>query len=189
MKHCVQLAYIIGVALGDGNLSCPNGRTTRLRVTCDAKYPEIITEITFALKQLFPNNQVSHVIRTDNCIDISLYSNKLNEYIPWEVGKGSKHNQHAHVPTWIRDNKVFVRFCLKGLLQTDGSIYYDRKYPMVNFNNMTEELVEDVFNMIAQLGYSPHKYQTVQKNETVKYSVRLSKEVNLFIDEICLYKS
>lgn len=31
-------AYIIGVAIGDGNLSNSNGRAVRLRVTCDNKY-------------------------------------------------------------------------------------------------------------------------------------------------------
>ena len=40
-----SLAYIIGVALGDGNLSNPNGRAVRLRITCDIKYPKIISEI------------------------------------------------------------------------------------------------------------------------------------------------
>ena len=32
-------AYVIGLALGDGNLSNPNGKATRLRITCDKKYP------------------------------------------------------------------------------------------------------------------------------------------------------
>jgi hypothetical protein len=50
-KQIKSLAYIIGVALGDGNLS-KNGGTTRLRVTCDNKYPKIITEITKHLKNI-----------------------------------------------------------------------------------------------------------------------------------------
>jgi DNA-binding transcriptional regulator WhiA len=32
-------SYIIGLALGDGNLSNPNGRALRLRISCDKKYP------------------------------------------------------------------------------------------------------------------------------------------------------
>ena len=39
------LAYIIGVAIGDGNLSNPNGRAVRLRVTCDTKYEFIIKQV------------------------------------------------------------------------------------------------------------------------------------------------
>lgn len=32
-----NLAYVIGIAFGDGNLSNPNGRAVRLRVSCDKK--------------------------------------------------------------------------------------------------------------------------------------------------------
>jgi hypothetical protein len=28
-------AYVIGLAIGDGNLSNPSGRAVRLRITCD----------------------------------------------------------------------------------------------------------------------------------------------------------
>lgn len=98
MEQSIQLAYIIGVALGDGNLSCPNGRATRLRITCDTAYPNIIENIFNSLQQIFPQNKVARVVRADNCIDISVYSNKLNECMPWQVGRGSKHNQRARVP-------------------------------------------------------------------------------------------
>ena len=71
-----NLAYIIGVALGDGNLSNPNGRAIRLRVTCDLKYPKIIERICLTIQKLFPKNKVSIVKRIDSCCDISCYSNK-----------------------------------------------------------------------------------------------------------------
>ena len=50
MKKTKNLAYIIGVALGDGNLSNPNGRAIRLRISCDTRYPFIIESIKEALK-------------------------------------------------------------------------------------------------------------------------------------------
>ena len=40
-----NLAYIIGIALGDGNLSNPNKRAVRLRITCDTGYPGLIENI------------------------------------------------------------------------------------------------------------------------------------------------
>jgi hypothetical protein len=50
-------AYVIGLAIGDGNLSNPNGRAVRLRITCDTKYPALIDKISTALKQLLPREQ------------------------------------------------------------------------------------------------------------------------------------
>ncbi len=175
--------------MGDGNLSSPNGRVTRLRITCDIQYPDIIADITRSLSRLFPNNSVSHVNRTDSCIDISVYSNTLNECMPWKVGKGSKYYQQARVPDWIFENTSYIKSCLQGLLQTDGSLYKDRGYTMVNFTTISEVLARDVFYMMTHLDYWPKKYQTLQNNGNVKYSIRLSKSVDAFVREISFYKS
>jgi hypothetical protein len=35
-------AYVIGLAIGDGNLSNPNGRAIRLRISCDTNYPHLL---------------------------------------------------------------------------------------------------------------------------------------------------
>ena len=51
-------AYIIGLAIGDGNLSNPNGRAVRLRITCDNKYPGLIDRIARSLQKLLPKNKV-----------------------------------------------------------------------------------------------------------------------------------
>lgn len=83
IEKSVSLAYIVGVALGDGNLSCPNGRAVRLRISCDIKYSDIINEIATNLKIVFPTNKVSLCKHSsENCVDVSVYSNKLISVIP-----------------------------------------------------------------------------------------------------------
>lgn len=42
-------SYIVGLAIGYGNLSNPNGRATRLSITCDKKYPKFIGHISDSL--------------------------------------------------------------------------------------------------------------------------------------------
>lgn len=183
-------AYIIGAALGDGNLSCPNRRTTRLRITCDSRYPKLADEIVTNLKLLFPKNKVALVRRRKNtCFDISIYTNGLNQLLPWQVNQGTKFSQGAHAPQWIFTNKDTIRSCLKGLIQTDGSIYSDRGYVMVNFSNNIKALAVDVENMIIALGYAPRLYETPQKSGKPKFTVRLTKNVGKFIEEIQLTKS
>lgn len=190
MDYSKELAYIVGVSLGDGNLSCPNGRAVRLRITCDSTYPATAEEISKNLKIILPNNKVTTVPRpTESCFDISVYSNELNTLIPWKVGRGSKFKQNAHVPKWILSKREYIKPCLKGLIQTDGSIYFDRGYKMINFTNVTEILTDDVYQMIRKLGYTPHKYTTKQKTGNYKYTIRLSKSVEDFIQEINLTKN
>lgn len=185
-----SLAYIVGVALGDGNLSRPNGRATRLRITCDKKYPNLITEIRDALIVIFPKNKVSLVLsRTDNCVDVSVYSNRLNDFIPWKVSCGSKIEQQAHVPEWIMRNNSYTKACLKGLFQTDGSIYYDRGYIMINFTNLIKPLINDVHLMVTSLNFKPHVYSSKQPNGKDKFVIRISKSASEFISEIGVTKS
>lgn len=186
-----NLAYIIGVALGDGNLSNPNGRAVRLRITCDAKYPLLAESITSALQDVFPKNKVSIVYnpKKSTYFNISVYSNKLNEYMPWRVGKGSKLHQHAHVPDWIRNHKKYTKQCLRGLLQTDGSIYRDRGYLMVNFTNHVKELADDVYSMLELIGFRPTMSKTSAKKGGYKYCVRIARKAKELTETLELSKS
>jgi DNA-binding transcriptional regulator WhiA len=186
----MALAYIIGVALGDGNLSSPNGRATRLRVTCDVAYPNIAEEIVSKLSLLFPKNKVSIVPGPrDTYFNISVYSNRLNDLIPWKVKSGSKMLQSAHVPSWILENSSYSKAALRGLIHTDGSIYRDRGYLMLNFTNIIEPLVHDVFFMMQSLGFNPRISKTLQKSGTIKYTVRLARNVEKFIHTIGIEKT
>ena len=133
-----------------------------------------------------PNNKVSIINRDDNCIDISCYSNKWSEWLGWQPDNGSKIKQNVTVPIWIKNNKKHSIKCLKGLIQTDGSIYKDRGYQMINFVTAIPQLAKDVQNMITNLGYKCHLYKI--KNKT-KYTIRISSNINNFINITSLYKT
>lgn len=192
MKKCnfdnkKVLSYIIGVSLGDGNLSNPNGRATRLRVTCDKKYPKLIKHIQVNIQIIFPQNKVSIVDR-ENAIDISCYSNKLEEILKWKAKNGSKIKQKVKIPNWIKNNKTYIKECLRGLLQTDGSIYMDRKYLMVNFTSANYALIEDAREMMKKIDFNTKIRTVVSKNNKTKYVIRISKNVKHFIELINLWK-
>jgi DNA-binding transcriptional regulator WhiA len=153
-------AFVIGIALGDGNLSNPNGRAVRLRITCDSRYKDIIKEIHKALMILFPQNKVALVLRKDNCVDVSVYSNQLTAMMPWEVNKGTKYEQQTHVPSWIFTHKKYARECLRGLILSDGSIYFDIKYLMVNVCTNIEPLANDILELATIVGHEGNLYIT-----------------------------
>ncbi len=186
MKNKKIIAYIIGVAIGDGNLSNPNGRAVRLRVTCDRKYPKLKEHIKESLKIFFTENKVSEVQRK-GCIDISVYSNTLEYILGWKAKGGSKEKQNVSIPLWILNNKTYLKECLRGLIQTDGSIYIDRGYKMVNYTTIIEKLAVVYFNSLEKLGYKP-QIRKVSHKGYEKYVIRISKNVDKFIKEINLWK-
>ena len=181
------LAYIVGVALGDGNLSNPNGRAVRLRVTCDTRYPLLILKIQKAIQAILPLNKVGLVRRSEHCVDISSYSRCWEKWLGWKSGKGSKFQQNVSVPKWIMAEKRFRIPCLKGLIETDGSLYVDRGYKMVNFVTTIPKLAKDVMIMVAALGFQANLYQFSGPHK-MKYTVRISKNVSAFISVLNLEK-
>ena len=182
-----QKSYLVGIALGDGNLSNPNGRAVRLRITCDKKYPRIISEFISTLHSIFPNNQIGTSLRK-GCVDISIYSNQLISLMPWKCGAGPKDAQQATIPSWIKKNRQLLKECLRGLLQTDGSIYFDRGYLMLNFVNTNKTLANDVAQSMITLGYKPNIQTFRQENGKLKYTIRLSRDTKNFISEINFWK-
>jgi hypothetical protein len=176
-------AYVIGLAIGDGNLSNPNGRAVRLRITCDTKYPALIRKISCSLKQLLPENRVSLVGSKGNYLNVSVYSNHLEALLGWKASGGSKHRQCVEVPGWVCGDRSLSIPCLRGLIETDGAIYKDRGYPMVIFSTVIANLAQQVYVMIQELGFCPHLYRTRQcpTNASFKYQVRLSQDVPAFL--------
>ena len=130
---------MVGIALGDGNLSNPNGRATRLRVTCDLRYPQ-----------------------------------PARSY-------GSKIAQCVTIPAWIKEQDDYLIACLRGLFETDGSVYVDRGYPMAMFVNACEPLALDVGAALTRLGFRPRTYRVERGRRRPIYHVRLSRDVAAFV--------
>ena len=118
-KNLKLRAYIIGLSLGDGNLSNSNGRAVKLRITCDKKYPRLVEKIANSLQKLLPDNKVGRV-DSGNSVDVYCYSNYLESILGWTAKGGSKIKQGIFVPSWIIEDASFSKECLRGLFQTDG---------------------------------------------------------------------
>lgn len=179
----INLAYIIGVAMGDGNLSNPNGRAVRLRIACDLKYPKIIERIKLAISELLPKNKVSIIKCKSRCCNISCYSNKWENLLGWKAKDGSKYKQKISIPDWIKSNKDYSIACIRGLFETDGSIYTDRGYKMVNFVTIIPSLATDVMKTLKTLELNPKIYKLATPT-VPRYNIRISKDVKLFLEKI-----
>lgn len=151
--------------------------------------------IIFSLQQLLPENKVGIVEKERNCTDISVYSKHLEPLLGWYAKRGSKFVQNVSVPTWIKSDKEYIINCLRGLFETDGSVYFDRGYKMAIFSTIIKKLAEDVDNLIFSLGFTPHFYEIMRATDvkklkvTPKYQVRLSKNVTEFLDLVNIDKS
>lgn len=182
------LSYVIGVAIGDGNLSNPNGRATRLRVSCDTKYPELISRISSSIKKILPNNKVSIIKRAKTYIDISCYSNRWEGWLGWKASFGPKYKQGVRIPGWIKRERELTIRCLRGLFETDGSYYQDRGYNMAGFVTIIPSLAKDVEKSIKKIGFKSHTY-LIKTGSKSRYNMRVSRDAEKFVKLIKYNKS
>lgn len=180
-------AYIIGLALGDGNLSNPNGRAVRLRVTCDKKYPELVLHVQQSIQRMLPKNKISITDRL-GCVDVSCYSNAWEHILAWKAYDGSKFVQNVCIPGWVKKKRSYIVECLRGLFQTDGCIYNDRGYLMVNFVSYIPSLAKDVCSALQKIGYIPNLQKLQMPNGKIKHTIRISRNAEEFIKDINLWK-
>ncbi len=145
--------YIFGMYLGDGNLSLVR-KTLRLRVTLDAKYPNVIAKCAAELQILLPDNQVGLVDRLHDgrpsCIDVSAFYKGWDLLIP-QHGTGGKHTRPIILENWQQNivDQYPLEF-FRGLYHSDGSRFVNRvkvagkdyEYIRYQFTNASPDIIK-----------------------------------------------
>lgn len=95
-----------------------------------------------------------------NIVHLKLYGKRFVDFFD-SVGleSGDKVENQISVPGWIYNSRSFVKSCLRGLIDTDGSIYRRSEdgYIVVNFKNRSENLLDDFMRMCDEIGIKASK--------------------------------
>ncbi len=116
-----ELAELFGILLGDGHL-----RKGRFGITLsklvDKEYSVYVSNL---VKSLFGINP--HVFVRANYIQIDFISIEVSEFLVRNGLKtGSKVKNQVDVPLWIKNSEIYSQACLRGMVDTDGSVYFDK---------------------------------------------------------------
>ena len=88
----------------------------------------------------------------------------LNEFLcVLGLKTGNKVKQQVDVPLWIKNNRKYFKYCLRGLMDTDGGIFVHRykvngkkySYLKLSFSNMSQPLRVFVYQTLTDLGFNP----------------------------------
>jgi len=107
-------------------------------------------------------------------VNVSVYFNDRHEIFLTMHGKsivrylqdiglvcGNKIKAGATIPGWIFENKRYLQVCVRGLIDTDGSIYpLKPHYPnllQICFKSKNPILLQDMRKAFLELGYHPSK--------------------------------
>lgn len=168
-----KLAEFYGVMLGDGN----SHRTKRykvgtysIRIVGDSRYDKeyLINYVKPIIKDLF-NIKVKNGkfkpkniggFNSKNAMFIRADSVQLIGFLEKKGFKpGNKIKNKLGIPKWIKSNNKLLRVCLRGIYDTDGSIYKlnNQNTTQIAFTNHNYVLLNDVRESLLCLGIKPSK--------------------------------
>jgi Homeodomain-like domain len=141
-------SHLLGLYLGDGHINAL-GRTSMLRIFCDAKYPGLIGEVVRTLRAVAAPRRVgvARQIPT-NCVIVRCYWNAWPLLFP-QHGPGRKHERLIELEDWQRTmTQAFPREFIRGLINSDGCrstnpVRHGERlyaYPRYYFSNVSEDI-------------------------------------------------
>lgn len=185
-----DLAEIVGILLGDGSIGhYVDNRGKNLFIIeisfngIDEKpyliYVCSLLQKIFIKKPYFRQRkgQKAAYLRYQ---DKSLY----NFLLSIGLKSGNKITNQVNVPNWIMQNDSFKLKCVKGLFDTDGSIFIDKRYDsiMLEFRNHSQPLLKDFRKICIDIGVKP----SPKGNNRVK--IQAKKDVKKFLEIVKPFK-
>ena len=147
-----DLAELIGVLLGDGNVS---KKYHTLSVTLNQiEEPNYVNYIKKLIKSTLKREPSVVDLPNNKAIQLRVYDTGIiNVLLSKGLKSGNKVKNQVGVPLWIKKNHRFTIACLRGLIDTDGSIFIARRdnFIHINFKNNSKPLVEDFKEMCDNL--------------------------------------
>lgn len=161
-----NLAELIGVILGDGNI-CKFPRTEALRIVGNSTHQGFVDRYTKLVEIVFDKKPHVAKRKCSNAVNITIYEKNISKRL--KIPTGSKRNLQIIVPRWILIKEEYVCRYLRGLYESDGSYSvheptYTHKFI---FRNRNESLLNVVFRLVTKLGFHPHMSQ---------YAVQISRK-------------
>ncbi len=156
-----KLAEFIGLFLGDGGISKENQATITLNKQKDSEYIDFVCNFIEELFQIKPAVYSYKTKSKENIKTVAINSCNLVNFLKRKgVVSGDKVAKQVEVPQWIKDSESFSRGCLRGLIDTDGGVFYRRRKNKVKgvgivFTNRSKPLLNFIERVLTKNGFHP----------------------------------
>ncbi|MDO8538177.1 MAG: LAGLIDADG family homing endonuclease, partial [archaeon] len=155
-----KFAEFIGAYIGDGTktshvINIYNDRIYGIPyLTYLQKLVEEITGLN--PKIVIPKNEAY-------CAYLKIYSKKLSDYLTsLGLKNGNKIRNNTTIPKVIAENELLTKACLRGLMDTDGSVSRRDDYMCLAFGSRIPDLLKQVF----KLGQDLEVFSYISKEQT-----------------------
>jgi hypothetical protein len=176
-KKSAALAEFVGIVLGDGGMT-EGQLSITLNSTDDLEYSEFVVHLC---KKLFRVNPSVYIRKYQNALVIMISRVALIRFLTEQVGlvTGNKVKHQVAIPDWIMTKKLYQIACLKGLVDTDGSVFTHRytvngkqyAYKKLSYTSASAPLKHGAHSIFKTLG--------MQSRLAGAYDVRLDSKADM----------
>ncbi|MEK6881402.1 MAG: LAGLIDADG family homing endonuclease [Nanoarchaeota archaeon] len=144
-KPSKELAEITGIILGDGNIWCKSGGYYYVRIAGDAVKDRdyLLNYVKPIFEKLFKKKMHKIERPKNNELFISIGNKDIVFTLKhFGLSEGDKLKNNVQIPRWVFSSKEYLRACVRGLIDTDGSVcpITGRNYPYIWFSSAIENL-------------------------------------------------
>lgn len=163
-----KLAEFIGIMLGDGKLS-----HFQILVTLGNKEIKYAKYVVDLIESIF-SARAKISTRATGYHDVYLGSTVLSNWLQDQGLVFNKVKYQVDAPRWIFSKKSYMRACLRGFFDTDGSFYGLKYGYQISFTNYSVPLLESLRKMLFGLQYSPsrissHKVYLTKREDVERF--------------------
>lgn len=151
-----ELAELVGIHFGDGNMQNKFNYTYRLLYTCNISEKQYAIYIINKFKKLF-NVALTVDERYDkSSIDLYIYSKSLCQFFNMELGIPYSPKENLKIPSLILNKKEHIVSFLRGLFDTDGCVILQRdrgyKYILTKISMKDKNFAKEILNSLSLVG-------------------------------------
>jgi len=184
-ENSEKLSEFIGLFLGDGGISKKNQAVVTLNKQKDSEYMDFVYNL---IKDLFDIEPAIYSYNTEGKRNVKTIVINSRNAVDFLLGKGliigNKVKKQVKVPKWIVNNKHFSKACLRGLIDTDGGVFYRKRDEKIKgiglvFTNKSKPLINFAEKMLTEMNFTPkissRKMDVLlyRNKEVVKYFNRI----------------
>lgn len=164
-RKSVELAEFTGIMMGDGGIS-PRQITITLHHIDDKDY---LVYVISLIRKLFGVEPSIYHRERDSTNTITVSRTSLVDFCIDKLGLplGNKIRQNIDIPKWILKNQEYKKACVRGLIDTDGSIFthiYSVKgkqysYKKLHFTSLSPALAQSVYKILKEFNFNSRIYR------------------------------
>jgi len=164
-------AEFCGIIMGDGNL-WTNNRKYEVTITGDiTNDKEYFDSLASFVRNKIGKNPYYRI--RGRGLRLTIYSKEYYKFLTDKVGmKDRMLKNEFGFPISIKNNGIFLKRFIRGLFDTDGTIFLSDKkgspgYPTLEIASSSPKLVDDLHSSICGFGLRAHKRKTTKNGYKV----------------------